>query len=311
MRSLPALTHVSFQNCIRQPFFPLITVLAYIFILSSPAFTMFTMLNARILILDMSMATILMVVLAVAVLGTSSVIAGEFEEKTSVLILSKPVSRLTFLVGKFLAVAASLILVILPLICVLIMTLFMGVPEAAYSEVKYSILLFELLPLIAAVVIAAGANYYADKHFPSTFIIFFNILLFISFMILYFLNKEGLQINLFYPVIFLWMSGIVMITVASVISLRSTVFLTLLFSFFVFVLGLTASYFFGKFLDNPLMRMVYSIIPDFQVFWVEEIWMEGKKVSPGYFWNAVKYMLLYSAAMLSLGWALWERRELT
>ena len=42
MRSFPALTYVSFYNAIRQPFFSLTIVGAYIFILSSPAFTMFT-----------------------------------------------------------------------------------------------------------------------------------------------------------------------------------------------------------------------------------------------------------------------------
>src|SRR4030042_580215 len=115
MRALPSLVHVSFKNIIRQSFFYLAIVGAYIFIISTPAFTMFTFFDAEKLLLDMSMATILLVGLLVSVLATSSIVGGEMEEKTTTLLLSKPLSRFTFLLSKFCAVSLSLILILIPL----------------------------------------------------------------------------------------------------------------------------------------------------------------------------------------------------
>ena len=311
MRGLSALIHVSFQNTIRQPFFLLITVASYIFILSSPAFTMFTLMNSARMILDVSMATILLVLLSVSVLTTSSIVAGEVEEKTTILILSKPVSRLTFLIGKFCAVALSLLFVLIPLISVLIMTLHMGVPEAAYSEVRYPTLWFEFSPLIGALIIGAGANYYADKHFASTFMISLNILVVISLTILYFLNKGALQINLLYPAIFLWMAGIIISPIASVLSLRGNILFTLVFSFIIFILGLTSNYLLGDILNGRLMHFVYSLIPNFQIFWRQEIWAKGKTIPFSYFVTVAKYVIIYCSAVILLGWSFWERKEIS
>ncbi|GEM_PF-5009007 len=311
MRAFPALAHISFYNVIRQPFFALITVGSYLFILASPAFTMFTLMHAKKLILDMGMATILLSELGVSVLGIFSIVGGEMEEKTSTLLLSKPVSRFTFLVSKIFAVAISLLFVLVPLIIILIMTLKMGVPEAAYSEVKYSILWFEFLPLLVAVILAGGANYYADKNFASAFVISLNISLILSLLILYFVDKSALQLNLFLPAAFLWMAGIVMAPVASLFSLRGKLFFTLTFSFLIFMLGLTSDYLLGKFMHNPGVKIVYSLIPNFQVFWSEETWLKGGSINLQYLLKALGYMFFYTLGMTFLGWSIWERKEVS
>ncbi len=257
------------------------------------------------------MGTILMVVMAVSVLGTSSIIAGEVEEKTAALMLSKPVSRITFLTGKFFGVALSLFLVVLPLASVLIMTLFMGVPEAAYSQVNYPTLWFELLPLAGAVVVAAGASYYADRHFASTFIYSFNVMVLISLIVLYLLNKGALKMELLQVVLFMWLAGVLIVPISAIFSLQGSVLFTLLLSFFVFIAGLTVSYFLGDMTDRPLIRIIYPLIPNFQIYWVEEVWTKGEKLTGSYIWDAVKYTAIYCTAMLFLGWSLWENRELS
>ena len=311
MRGFPALVQVSFQNIIRQSFFLLAIVGAYLFIVSTPAFVMFTFFDAEKLLLDMSMATILLVGLLVSVLATSSIVGGEMEEKTATLLLSKPLSRFTFLSAKFSAVAVALIFVIIPLTCALIMTLGVGVPEATWSDVKYSILWFEFLPLIGAAVVAALANYYADKNFASSFIILLNIFVVLSLVILSFIMKGFLRMNLFYPAVLLWMAGILICPVASLLALRGKVFFTLTFSFLIFALGLTSNWLFGNLLHNPGVRIVYSLIPNFQVFWIEEFWTKEKSIPISYFWNVLKYVVLYCTGMLFLAWSIWEKREVS
>ncbi len=311
MRALPSLIHISFQNIIRQSFFSIVIVGAYLFIVSTPAFVMFTFFDAEKLLLDMSMATILLVGLLVSVLATSSIVGGEMEEKTATLLLSKPLSRFTFLLAKFCAVAVALIFVLVPLTCALIMTLRVGVPEAVWSDVEYPTLWFIFLPLIGAVVVAALANYYADKSFASSFIILLNIFVILSLVILDFMGKASLQINLFYPAILLWMAGILICPVASLLALRGRVFFTLTFSFLIFALGLTSNWLFGNILHNPGVRIVYSLIPNFQVFWIEEFWTKEKSVPISYFWNVLKYVFLYCMGMLFLTWSILEKKEVS
>jgi hypothetical protein len=311
MRGFPALVHVSFQNIIRQSFFSLAVVGAYVFIVSTPAFTMFTLLNSEKLLLDMSMATILLVELLVSILATSSIVGGEMEEKTTTLLLSKPLSRFTFLLAKFCSVALALVFTLIPLTCVLIMTLRMGVPEAVWSEVEYPTLWFAFLPLIGAVVISAGANYYADKNFASTFIISMNIFVILSLFILSFIAKGSLKMNIFYPAVLLWMAGILICPVASLLALRGRMFFTLTFSFLIFALGLTSNWLFGNFLHNPGIRIIYSIIPNFQVFWRDEFWTKEGSISIAYLGNVLKYVILYCMGMLFLAWSIWEKREVS
>ncbi len=310
MGTVLALIQISFFNIIRQSFFSLITVGCYIFILSSPAFTMFTFLNAKKLILDMGMATILLAVLGSSVLSVFSIVGGEMEEKTSTLLLSKPISRFTFLFSKIVAVSFSLLFVLIPLIIGLIMTLRMGVPEAAYSKVDYYILWFEFIPLLLAVVFAAVSNYYSDKNFGSSFIISFNILILLSLFFLYLLEKNSLHLNLFKPVLLLWMSGVIIAPVASIFSLKGRVSFALIFSFLIFLLGLTSDYLFRKLLTNQGVKIVYSLIPNFQVFWNEEFWQKGV-LSVKYLLKSAEYTFFYTFGMMFLGLSIWEREEIS
>ena len=84
MRALPALIQVSFQNIIRQSFFFISLIGAYLFISATPAFTMFTFFKGEKLVLDMSMAMILLTQLLVSILATSSIVGGEMEGASNI-----------------------------------------------------------------------------------------------------------------------------------------------------------------------------------------------------------------------------------
>jgi len=311
MRALPSLIQVSFQNIIRQSFFSIAIVGGYLFISSTPVFTMFTFWDAEQLVLDTGMAAILIVGLLISVLATSSIVGGEIEEKTTTLLLSKPLSRFTFLLSKFCAVSLSLIFVFIPLACALIMTLQVGVPEAVWSDLEYSILWFEFLPLVLAAFVAAAANYYADKNFASSFIILLNVFLALSLLILIAVHKGGLKINLFYPISLLWMGSVLMCPISSLFALRGKVIFTLTFSFLVFTLGLISNWLFGGLLHNFWIKIVYSVIPNFQLFWIEEFWKKKEVIPFSYFYNVFVYLFLYSIGMLFLTWGILENKEMS
>ena len=309
MRSVLALTQISFYNIIRQSAFSLIITGCYLFILSTPAFTMFTFLNAKKFILDIGMATILLAVLGSSVLSVFSIVGGEMEEKTATLLLSKPISCFTFLFSKILAVSFSLLFIIIPLVTILIMTLRMGVPEAAYSVVKYSTLWFEFIPLILAVAVAGASNYFGEKNFGSSFVISLNIFALLSLFLLSLVEEKPLQLNLFKPALLLWMSGIIIAPITSILSLRGNIFFALTFSFLIFLVGVSSDYFFKKIPENFGTRILYSLIPNFRIFWNEEFWHKGS-LNLKYIIASAEYTIFYTFAMLLLGLTIWERREI-
>ena len=125
------------------------------------------------------------------------------------------------------------------------------------------------------------------------------------------MSKEPLKINLFYPISLLWMASVLICPVASLFALKGNVFFTLTFSFLIFTLGLISNWLLGNFLHNPGIRIAYSIIPNFQVFWVEEFWTKKEVVPIAYFYNVLKYVLLYCMGMLFLTWSILENREVS
>jgi hypothetical protein len=64
-------------------------------------------------------------------------------------------------------------------------------------------------------------------------------------------------------------------------------------------------------LNNPAIRILYSIIPNFQVFWIEEFWTKKESIPFSYFWDVLKYVILYCAGMLFLAWSILENREVS
>ena len=106
------------------------------------------------------------------------------------------------------------------------------------------------------------------------------------------------------------MSGVIIAPVASIFSLKGRVSFALIFSFLIFLLGLTSDYLFRKLLTNQGVKIVYSLIPNFQVFWNEEFWHKGI-LSMKYLLKSAEYTFFYTFGMMFLGLSIWEREEIS
>jgi len=98
---------------VRQPvFFVLVGVSAVLILLAFflPLFTMGG--DERMMIKDMNLATITLCGLLVAILSSSNVVAQEIEKKTAFTVLSKPITRPQFVLGKFFGVALVILVAV-------------------------------------------------------------------------------------------------------------------------------------------------------------------------------------------------------
>jgi len=112
MNLLVPLAFSSFREIVRQPFYYIILFSGCFIILMSFAFTFFAFGEEARMIRDMAISTITVGGLLTGCLASSILIAGEFERQTVLAVLCKPVSRVYFVLGKYLGILVATCLLV-------------------------------------------------------------------------------------------------------------------------------------------------------------------------------------------------------
>lgn len=97
----------SFKEIVRQPFYYVILFSGCLITLMSFAFTFFAFGEEARMIRDMGISTITISGLLAGCLSSSLLIANEFERQTTLAVLSKPITRMHFVLGKYLGIIAA------------------------------------------------------------------------------------------------------------------------------------------------------------------------------------------------------------
>jgi len=104
------------KEAVRQPIFPLLLVVALVMLVVN-TFTPFFSLGEDVKMMEVcGLATLLICGMFLAVWTSSMSIADEIEGKTAMTMLSKPITRRQFIVGKFLGIQTAVLLLCLPVI---------------------------------------------------------------------------------------------------------------------------------------------------------------------------------------------------
>jgi ABC-type transport system involved in multi-copper enzyme maturation permease subunit len=108
------------KEAIRQPVFLLMLGLAVLVLVANTFLPFFSMGEDVKMLKDCGLATILIAGLLMAIWTSSTSIADEIEGKTAMTLLSKPINRRQFVVGKYLGILQAVMLLLAPLtICFL------------------------------------------------------------------------------------------------------------------------------------------------------------------------------------------------
>lgn len=107
MTGLISLIINSFKEIVRQPFYHVILFSGCFLIIISFAFTFFAFGEEVRMIRDMGISTITICGLLTCSLSTSIIITSEFERQTALAVLSKPITRVHFVLGKYLGIIVA------------------------------------------------------------------------------------------------------------------------------------------------------------------------------------------------------------
>ena len=100
----------SFRESIREPVYFLMLLGALLLIGHYPWMTLFVFFEQLKLVVDGALATTMLFSLAVCILCASTAVSREMRNGTVLLLLSKPIPRWSFVLGKIAGIAAASIL---------------------------------------------------------------------------------------------------------------------------------------------------------------------------------------------------------
>jgi hypothetical protein len=267
---------------------------------------------------ELGLSTLFLAGLFIAVFSATGAITEEIESKTITTVLSKPVARPVFVLGKFLGVAAAVILAHYLGTIAYLLAVRHGVLTTASDTMDIPVIVSASVVLSLAILISAYVNYNYDWNFPASAIITAAILASFAVLFLTFVDKEwhfGPFIGKFNPFdiyasLLLLMGILVLVALAVLFSTRMNVILTLICCVAVFLLGLISDWLYGQFAARFLWaRIGSSLLPNMQVFWVSDAIYETGKIPLSYLWQGLCYSASYTTAILALAIAFFQRRQ--
>lgn len=318
MRNLITIAKNTLVETLRQPVYAVIIVIALLLFLISPSLSMYTMDDDNKLLREIGLSTLFLTSLFVAIFSASGAVSVEMENKTILTVLTKPVQRPIFILAKFLGVLGAVALAHYICTAALLMAIRHGVMETASDTHDWTVIGSAATVAVATVLLSAFFNYMYDWKFTSTAIVISALLVTAAMVFLIFIDerwqfnpaKNGFHALDVYGSILLFLAAVVIAALAVAISTRFNIIVTLSACIGVFLLGLISDYVFGRFADTYLWaRIGRFLVPNLQVFWISDAIYEGSQVPASYIFISGSYALCYTAAILALAVALFQRKQ--
>lgn len=277
-----SLTRNTFRECLREPVFFLILASALLLILSFPLFTFFTFNLQVWAILESSMAATMFLGFIAAVICSDACMHREAKNGTLLLLLSKPVSRFTFLLAKVAGIAGCMI--VFSVICA-IASMTMVLASANPFLVDNYVLLPFVGVCVACGIFGAGRNFFSGASFAENTIYSLFLALPVFYAIMYNILKsrihqidpheiQGLTFvpcSTLLPAMLLLLLAIVLMSmITTATAQRFSLLTNLVFTAVLLLGGLTANAWFRERLgeDSFWADLCGVLFPAWQNFWM-------------------------------------------
>jgi ABC-type transport system involved in multi-copper enzyme maturation permease subunit len=171
LEQLLAIARNTFAESVRQPIVLVVAVIATILCILSNPLAAYTMDDDQRMFVDIGLSTVFIGSAIVAAFIATNVLSREIENRTVLMVVSKPVARPIFVVGKYLGVAAALVLVMAYLSFVFMLVEMHGVLQTVTTPIHQPVVVFGSLAALIGVGGATWANYFYGKNFASTYLL--------------------------------------------------------------------------------------------------------------------------------------------
>ena len=300
----------AFRESVREPIYILMLLAAVFLIGHFPSIAIFVFFEQMKMVVDSSMATGLIFAMFVAVLCASHTISREMRNGTVLLLLSKPVQRWSFVIGKVLGVCAAAVL--FSVICNLATLVSVYI---AVDQFRFDMALYYSFLGVVCVSCAIGMlfNFWRASAFPevTTYAIFILMALLIGYCKAFEPAPKADVLNIIQALITVDFAVLIMATIAVSFAIHLDVVPNLCACTVIFFLGLISNHLFGRTTDWEIINLIfsglYAILPNWQFFWLADALAIGKDIPVSYVINCGCYTLLY--ALMLTAWAVVTFRD--
>ena len=256
-----------------------------------------------------------------AVLCASSSVAREIRSGTALAVLSKPVGRARFILGKYLGLSGALSILIYTNLVACLLASRMAY-DAYGSADTFSFGIYCFGGLLASYIIAGFLNYFLQVRFVFTTVIALVVLTTAMFAII--LSTEAattgasadprtVDWRLVPASVLLLFAVLILTALALACSTRLELLPTLAVCSGVLFLGLMSDWLFLEKTEDGIWwaSILYTIIPNWQNFWLADVLSGDETIPLAYLGQAFLYLMGYTGATLMAALWLFEDRELT
>jgi len=313
----------TFVETIRQPIFGvilLVTTILLIFNVSLLAGLTFEDDNK--LLLDLGLSTLLLAGLFLSTFSASGVLSREIENKTVLTVVSKPVSRPLFVMGKYVGLVAALFVAYYIVTLIFVLTLRHGTLQNTTDPYDQPVLAFGTAAIFGSLIVGAFCNYFYGKDFPTTTFAVMTPALTVALLLVAKFDKDWTVIpfaskfvggQVFIAVFLVFLAIMVTAAIALAASTRFGQLATLIICTVFLSLGLVTDYAFGRHAETSTAAWIaYRTIPNINPFWVVDGLNAGSAatvVTPGYVGLTCAYALLLVTGIVSIAVLAFEKRE--
>ncbi|MEE2908243.1 MAG: hypothetical protein VX527_10500 [Planctomycetota bacterium] len=245
-QQLLAIIRNTFFESVRQPVVLVVLVGASLLIILSNPLSAFTMDENQRMLIDIGLATIFMAAALLSGFIATSVLGREIANKTALTVISKPVGRPVFVVGKFLGVSLAMMLSTLFLFFVFMLVETHAVLETVQDPIHLPVVVFGIGGVLIGWLAAAWCNYFYNMVFTSSVIFFTTPLLLLAWLLSINFGPDftprpiglGFKPDLWLAIISMMMAILMMCAIAVAISTRAGQLMTILLTVAIFLLGL-------------------------------------------------------------------------
>lgn len=253
--SLYQIAKNTFRESLREPIFLLILLSALVLIGLYPILTLFVFFAQEKLVVDSSIATMMVFGWGLAIMLASNSLSREIDNGMALLLLSKPVQRPVFIIAKILGVMAAL-----TVFCLVTGTATLLALRAATDQFWIDNFMFYgyFVVLFLALGAAGGYNYITRSSYCSAAVLSLLVALPLFALVGQLKTSDGSHVGLAFRVIpallLVLFSSWSMGTLATALSTRFRLVPNLLLCGTIFLLGLMSDYLIGRNTKEPWQR---------------------------------------------------------
>jgi len=249
-----AIIRNTFFESVRQPIMLVVLVIATIAIILANPLSAFTMQNDQRMLIDTGLASVFVGGALLAAFVATNVFGREIENRTALTVISKPVSRPLFILGKYIGVAIAIALGTLYMSFVFLLVEQHTVLQTVRDPLHVPVLAFGFAAGLIGLGVGIWCNYFYNTVFSSTVICVTTPLAGVAYLLSMMFKpdftvqpiSQGFRGQLWLALAGILIAILVLSAIALAASTRLGQVMTLCVTVGVFLAGMLSDWFFGR-----------------------------------------------------------------